>query len=214
MRIVLADSLPLVRSGLRALLEGLPGMAVVVIGETGDGQELLQLVGSLRPDLAIIELRLETLNGIDTLRQLRRHYPEVPVLVLSEQQEGSQVRAALKAGAAGYLSKHGDVAELALALKAVMRKQTYLSPGVADRVVGQRRSARAEDSVTLPRRQQQVLRLIARGRSTKEIAQLMGISSKTVETHRARMMETLGLHGTNALMRYAIRNGLEGADAG
>jgi DNA-binding NarL/FixJ family response regulator len=136
------------------------------------------------------------------------------VLVLSEQQEGSQVRAALKAGAAGYLSKHGDAAELALALKAVMRRQTYLSPGVADRVVGQRRSARAEDSVTLPRRQQQVLRLIARGRSTKEIAQLMGISSKTVETHRARMMETLGLHGTNALMRYAIRNGLEGADAG
>lgn len=212
MRIVIADPLPLVRAGLRRLLEALHGAEVV--GETGDGQELLQRVGQLHPDLAITELTLATLDGLDALRQLRRHYPQVPVLVLSERQDGSQVRAALKAGAAGFLSKHGDEAELALALKAVMRRQIYLSPGVAGRVVGPRRSARAEDSVTLPRRQQQVLRLIARGRSTKEIAQLMGISAKTVETHRARMMETLGLHGTNALMHYAIRNGLEGADAG
>ena len=212
MRVVLADPLTLIRASLRQWLDAQPGIEVV--GDTADGQALIELVGRLHPDLAITELTLETLNGLDALRQLRRHYPQVPVLVLSERQDGSQVRAVLKAGAAGFLSKRGDPAELPLALKAVARRHVYLSPGIADRVVGQRRSARAEDSVTLPRRQQQVLRLIARGRSTKEIAQLMGISTKTVETHRARMMETLGLHGTNALMRYAIRNGLEGADAG
>jgi DNA-binding NarL/FixJ family response regulator len=212
MRIVLADPLPLVRAGLRQLLEALPGIAVVA--DTGDGQELLELVARHHPDLAIAELTLATLNGLDAVRQVRRHYPQVSVLILSSRNEGSQVRAVLKAGAAGFLSKSADVAELALAIKAVSRRQIYLSPAIADRVTGPRRTARAEDSVTLPRRQQQVLRLIARGRSTKEIAQLMGISAKTVETHRARMMESLGLHGTNALMRYAIRNGLEGAEAG
>ena len=212
MRLVLADSQPLFRAGLRCLCELIEGIDVV--GETGDGQELLQLVAKQHPDLALIELTLPTLNGLDALQQIRRHYPQVMVMIVSARNEASQVRAALKAGAVGYLSKQGEAVELGVALRAVSRKQTYLSPSVSHSVVGPRRSARAEDSVTLPRRQRQVLQLIARGKSTKEIAQLMGISTKTVETHRARMMEALGLYGTNALMRYAIRTGLEGADAG
>lgn len=212
MRLVLADSQPLVRAGLRRLCEAIDGIEVV--GETGDGQQLLELVAKRHPDLALIELTLPVMNGLDALQQIRRHYPQVMVLIVSARNEASQVRAALKAGAAGYLSKQGEAMELELALRAVSRKQIYLSPNVSQGVVGLRRSARAEDSVTLPRRQQQVLQLIARGKSTKEIGQLMGISVKTVETHRARMMEALGLHGTNALMRYAIRTGLEGADAG
>lgn len=210
MRLVLADPQALVRAGLRRLCEAL--REIEVVGECGDGQELLGLVANLDPDLALLELRLPTVNGIDVIRQIRRHYPQCAVLVVSAQGEASQVRAALKAGAAGYLSKDGEAVELELALRAIGKGQSYISPGVSHAVVGARRSARAEDSVRLPRRQQQVLSLIARGKSTKEIAQLMGISAKTVETHRARMMEALGLHGTNALMRYAIRTGLEGAD--
>lgn len=212
MRLVLADSQPLVRAGLRSLCLQIEGIEVV--GETGDGQKLLELVARLQPDLALIELTLPTLNGLDALQQIRRHYPQTLVMIVSARSEASQVRAALKAGAVGYLSKQGEAGELGLALGAVARRQTWLSPNVSHSVVGVRKSARAEDSVTLPRRQQQVLQLIARGKSTKEIAQLMGISTKTVETHRARMMDALGLHGTNALMRYAIRTGLEGADVG
>jgi len=212
MRIVLADSQPMVRAGVRRLCEAIPN--VEVIAETDDGQQLLELVAQHQPDLAITELTLQTLNGLDALQQIRRHYPQVTVMVISARSEASQVRAALKAGASGYLSKYGEAVELELALRAVAKRQTYLSPGVSHSIVGQRRSARVEDSVVLPRRQRQVLQLIARGKSTKEIAQLMGISGKTVETHRARMMDTLGLRGTNALMRYAIRTGLEGADLG
>ncbi len=212
MRLVLADSQPLVRAGLRRLCEAIEGVSV--LGETGDGQQLLEMVAKRQPDLALIELTLPTLNGLDAIQQIRRHYPSVMVMIVSARSEASQVRAALKAGAVGYLSKQGEAVELELALSAVSKRQTYLSPNISHAVVGIRRSARAEDSVTLPRRQQQVLQLIARGKSTKEIAQLMGISSKTVETHRARMMDALGLHGTNALMRYAIRTGLEGAENG
>lgn len=210
MRLVLADPQPLVRAGIRRLCEALTGTEVV--GETGDGQQLLEQVARQSPDLVLLELQLPSLNGIDAIQQIRRHYPATAAMVLSARGESSQVRAALKAGAVGYLSKQGEAVELELALKAAARQQIYLSPGIAHSVVGQRKSARAEDSVTLPRRQQQVLSLIARGKSTKEIANLMGISAKTVETHRARMMDALGLYGTNALMRYAIRTGLEGAE--
>jgi len=210
MRLVLADPQPLIRAGIRKLCEAIPG--IEVLGETGDGQQLLELVARQQPDLALIELSLPSLNGLDALQQIRRHYPQTQVMLLSARSEASQVRAVLKAGAVGYLSKQGEAVELELALKAVVKRQTYLSPNVSHSIVGARKSARAEDSVVLPRRQQQVLQLIARGKSTKEIAQLLGISTKTVETHRARMMEALGLFGINALMRYAIRTGLEGAE--
>lgn len=210
MRLVLADTQPLIRAGIRKLCEAIPG--IEVLGETGDGQQLLELVARQQPDLALIDLSLPSLNGLDALQQIRRHYPQTQVMILSARSESSQVRAVLKAGAVGYLSKQGEAAELELALKAIEKRQTYLSPSISHALVGTRKSARAEDSVTLPRRQQQVLQLIARGKSTKEIAQLMGISTKTVETHRARMSEALGLFGTNALMRYAIRTGLEGAE--
>lgn len=210
MRLVLADPQPLVRAGIRALCERIAGIEVV--GDTGDGQALLELVARQSPDLAVLELQLPSLNGIDAIQQIRRHYPATASMVLSARAEPSQVRAALKAGAVGYLSKQGEAVELELALRAAAKQQVFLSPNVANSVVGARKTARAEDSVTLPRRQQQVLSLIARGKSTKEIANLMGISAKTVETHRARMMEALGLYGTNALMRYAIRTGLEGAE--
>lgn len=208
MRLILADPQTLVRAGLARLFEVHTGAQVV--GEAGDGQQLLELTGRLHPDVIVSELILGRMSGLEALSQVRRHYPEVAVLLLSAQLDSHAVRTALKLGAAGFLGKNADPPELALALQAVEKGQVYLSPGVAHLAFERRNaSQRAEDHVALTPRQTQVLQLIARGRSTKEIAALMGISIKTVETHRARMMQSLGLYGTNALMRYAIRLGMD-----
>jgi len=207
-RLILAEPQTLVRAGLVCLIEAqTPGK---VIGEAVDGQQLLELTGKLHPQLVISELALGRMSGLEALSQLRRHYPEVAVLMLSSQLDSHSVRTALKLGAAGFLGKNAEPQELALGLQAVERGQVYLSPGIAHLAFERRNaSQRAEDHVALTPRQKQVLQLIARGRSTKEIAGLMGVSIKTVETHRARMMQSLGLYGTNALMRYAIRLGMD-----
>lgn len=208
MRLIMAEPQTLVRAGLVRLLEQQAGAEVV--GEADDGQQLLELAGRLRPDVVVSELALGRMSGLEMLSQLRRHYPEIAVLMISSQLDSHSVRTALKLGAAGFLGKSAEPKELQLALQAVQKGQVYLSPGIAH-LAFERRSAsqRAEDHVALTPRQKQVLQLIARGRSTKEIASLMGVSIKTVETHRARMMQSLNLYGTNALMRYAIRLGMD-----
>lgn len=207
MRVILAEPQTLVRAGLRHLLEA--HTAAQIVGEAGDGTQLLELVGRLRPDIVITELGLPQISGIEALTQIRRHYPEVAVLILSSPTDGHHVRAALKSGAAGFIAKDGEPMELGLALRAVERRQIYLSPAISHKAIERRNDQRLEDAVELTPRQRQVLQLIGRGKSTKEIAALMGISIKTVETHRARLMQSLGLYGTNALMRHAIRNGLD-----
>lgn len=207
MRIVLAESQSLLRAALRLLIERHTDAEIVA--EAVDGQTLLDLVGRLRPEVVITEINLPELSGLEALVQIRRHYPEVAVLVLSGLTDGQHVRSAIRAGAAGFLSTDAEPVELGLALRAIQRKQVYLSPSISHKVVERRSSQRAEDSVQITPRQRQVLQLIARGKSTKEIAALMGVSVKTVETHRARLMNSLGLYGTNALMRYAIRTGLD-----
>lgn len=208
MRLLLADAHALMRAGLRRLIEGVPGMAV--IGEAADGQHLLELTGKLHPDALLIDLKLNGMSGADALVQLRRHYPQVSVLVVSALTGAHQVRSALKLGALGFLDKNADSTELPLALSALSKQQVYLSPSVAQYALDRRRNPRQdEEDAVLSMRQRQMMQLIARGKSTKEIAALMGVSVKTVETHRARAMQTLGLHGTNALMRYAISQGLE-----
>ncbi|MDD3764949.1 MAG: response regulator transcription factor [Nevskiales bacterium] len=207
MRIVLAEPQTLVRAGLRTLLE--QHASAEVIGEAADGQTLLELVGQLRPDAVVTEINLPQISGLEALVQIKRHYPEVPVIVLSAMVDGQHVRGAIRGGAAGFLSKDAEPVELGLALRAAERQQVYLSPAISHRAVERRNGQRMEDRVELTPRQRQVLQLIARGKSTKEIAALMGVSVKTVETHRARLMNSLGLYGTNALMRYAIRTGLD-----
>jgi len=208
MRLILAEPQTLVRAALARLIE--QQAHVQVVGEAADGQHLLELAGRLHPDVIISEINLSRMSGLEALAQIRRHYPEIFVLMLSAQTDSHAVRGALKLGAAGFLSKNAELAELQLALSAVERKQVYLSPEIAH-LAFERRGAtqRVEDNVALTPRQRQVLQLIARGKSTKEIAGLMGVSIKTVETHRARMMQALGLFGTNALMRFAIRQGLD-----
>lgn len=209
MRVVLADSRNLVRAGLRRLIE--ENTNAVVVSEAHDGQSLLEQIHQHRPDAALTELELPGMNGLEALTQIRRYYPEVAVLVISSHTDGHHIRTALRQGAAGFVDKDGDTAELGMALRAVQKHQIYLSPSISHAAIERRGSERSEDDVALTPRQRQVLQLIAQGKSTKEIASLLGVSIKTVETHRARMMDSLGLYGTNALMRYAIRSGMDHA---
>lgn len=212
MRIVLGDELALVRAGIRRLLESLTDPKIEVLGETGDGQALLELVSRHRPELVIVEHVLTSMGGQEVTLQIKRHYPEVKVLFLTARSEPNHVRNAMHAGAIGYVVKEAEPMELALAMKAVSKGQNYLSPKVSAAAFDRRIRARDEREGVLTARQRQVLRLMARGKSTKEIAALMGVSVKTVETHRARLAALLGLYGVNALMRFAIKAGMDNGE--
>ena len=207
MKLILADAQTLVRAGLRALIEQVP--QAQVIAETGEGQQLLAAVGKLHPDAVLTDLALPGIGGLELIAQLRRHYPQVAVLLVLADVQPHVLRGALKLGVQGVLSKYAQAAELPLALDALAQLQTYLSPSIAAAAIERRRNPRVDDAHTLTVRQRQVLHLIGRGKSTKEIAQLLGVSVKTVETHRLRAMQTLDLHSINALMRYALDQGLD-----
>jgi DNA-binding NarL/FixJ family response regulator len=210
LNIVQADPQTLVRAGLRHLLETIDG--VHVVAEADDGRQLLDQVIALRPQLVVTELSLPEVSGLEALKRISRHMPDVRVLILSYLTDSAHVRSALKAGASGFLSKSADPAELDLAVRAIARGQTYLSPSVSHHAIERRRAHRNTESVVLSQRQREVLRLIGRGKSTKEIASLLGIGNKTVETHRARLMQALSLSNTHALMHFAVRTVLDGSD--
>ncbi len=212
LRVVLGDELTLVRAGVRLLLESISEPKIEVLAECGDGQALLDQVSRHRPDLVIVEHVLTSMGGQEVTLQIRRHYPEVKVLFLTARTEPNHVRNAMHAGAVGYVVKEAEPMELALALKAVAKNQNYLSPKVSAAAFDRRIRARDEREGQITPRQRQVLRLMARGKSTKEISALMGVSVKTVETHRARLAAGLGLYGVNALMRFAIKAGMDNGD--
>ncbi len=209
MKIILADKQTLVRAGMRCLIQTIPGIRVVA--ETGDGQELLRLVGRHRPDIVVTDMALSGISGLDCTEQIARHYPATAVLIFSDQTAAHPVRAALKAGVAGFLAKDAELQELELALRATARGQSYFSPNVSHNALEQRRNHRGEDRPKLTVRQRQVMQSLARGSTTKEIADIMGVGIKTVETHRARAMEALHLKTANALIHYAIRHGFDGS---
>jgi DNA-binding NarL/FixJ family response regulator len=211
MKIILADKQTLVRSGIRCLMQTIPG--VKVVAETDDGQELLKLVARHRPDIVVTDIALAGISGLDCTEQIGRHYPATAVLILSDQTAMQSVRTALKAGVAGFLAKDAQPQELALALHATARGQSYFSPNVSRSALEQRRLPRGEDRPKLTVRQRQVMEFLAGGRTTKEIAGFMGVGIKTVETHRARAMETLRLKTANALIHYAIRHGFDGSNS-
>jgi len=210
MRILLADDHGLVRAGMRALLNELPEMEVVA--ETGDGQEALRLIGEKKPDLALIDISMPGLNGLEVATRAGKEYPATRIVILSMHVDDEFVRRALVSGAAGYVFKNADRAELEMALRAVARGDTWLSPGVSRRIAeafvrGGGAAAEGPLEVLTPR-QREVLQLIAEGLSNKEIASRLDLSVKTVETHRTELMERLGIHGVAGLVRYAIRVGL------
>ena len=207
-RVVLADDHAIVRAGLKKLLESL---GVEVVGEAADGRTLLALLDTLHPDVALLDIAMPGLNGIEAAARIAREHPRTRVLILSMHQNEDYVRRALRAGAAGYLVKDAAPDELDLALKAVMRGETFLSPSVSKGVMSdyvQRLRAEEAPGATLTPRQREILQLVAEGKSSKEIARLLNLSVKTVESHRADLMQRLDIHDLAGLVRYAIREGL------
>lgn len=207
-RALLVDDHALVRAGLRALIATLPG--VEVVAEASDGQEALALVEQHRPHLVFLDLSLPGLNGLDVAARLKADRPKVKVLVVSMFSDEEYVLRALRSGVAGYLLKNAPFEELELAVRAVARGETYLSPAVSKRVVDayvERVGGEPAASPLTPR-QREILQLVAEGHSTKEIAARLGVSVKTVESHRADLMERLDIHDLPGLVRYALRVGL------
>lgn len=208
-RVLLADDHTLVRAGLRKLLESIPDLEVV--GEANDGLALLALVEQLRPDLVLMDIAMPGLNGLEATARLLKTWPDTKVVILSMHQSEEYVRQALRNGAAAYLLKDAAPAELDIAIKAVRRNETYLSPAVSKGVVSdyvQRLRGEESPSAQLTPRQREVLQLIAEGHSTKEIARRLDLSVKTVDTHRSQLMRQLDIHEVAGLVRHAMRIGL------
>lgn len=209
MKIVLADDHHLVRAGIRSLLEKMSD--VQVVGEAGDGREALELIERLLPDVALLDISMPGLNGIEVASRVTKTNAKTRVIILSMHAEQGYVAQALRAGVAGYLLKDAVAAELRLALTAAGQGKTYLSPAISSKVVEGYLSgdAQGEDPLAvLSERQRDVLQLIAEGRSTKEIASDLKLSVKTVEWHRSVLMERLDIHDVAGLVRFAIRVGL------
>lgn len=208
-RVILADDHTLVRAGLRKLLESMP--EVEVVGEAGDGQALLLLAEQLQPQVVLMDIAMPGLNGIEATARLVKSQPGIRVLILSMHQNEEYVRRALRHGAAAYLLKDAAPLELALALTAVLRGETYLSPAVSKGVLSdyvQRLRSDESAGVQLSPRQTEVLQLVAEGHSSKEIARRLDVSVKTVESHRSQLMKLLDIHEVAGLVRYAMRVGL------
>lgn len=207
--VLIADDHTLVRAGIRALVEKL--QEVQVIAEASDGREALHMVKTYQPQVVLMDISMPGLNGLEATRQMVKEFPRTNVLILSMHASEEYVWQALSAGAAGYLLKGALLAELSLAIKAVTRGETYLSPPLSKQVIKDylRRVGGKETLLQrLTPRQREILQLIAEGATTKGIARRLNISVKTVETHRAQLMERLDIHDVAGLVRYAIKSGM------
>jgi DNA-binding NarL/FixJ family response regulator len=208
-RVLLAEDHTLVRAGFRSLLENLPD--VQVVAEAGDGREALRLIENHQPDVVLMDISMPGLNGLEAAARVASEFPYVRVIILSMHANEEYVLQALRAGVAGYLLKDAGPAELELAVTAVARGEMYLSPPLSKRLIADYVRRVGDEASVLERltpRQRQVLQLIAEGHTTQDIARILGISAKTVETHRAHLMEQLDIHDVAGLVRYAIRVGL------
>jgi DNA-binding NarL/FixJ family response regulator len=202
-RVVLADDHDLVRSGIKALLLMVEG--VEVIAEARDGRELIKLVESLAPDVVMTDISMPGMDGITAISEIHGKHPEVRLLVLSMYDTVDFVKRAVANGACGYLMKDAPPFELEQAVRSVMATGSYFSPAIAQRLL-QPSEPTVDDELT--HRQVEILRLIAQGRASKEIAYELGLSPKTVDVHRARIMERLHLNDIASLTLYAVRKGL------
>jgi DNA-binding NarL/FixJ family response regulator len=208
-RVLLADNHTLVRAGLRALLQNIEGIQVVA--EAGDGREALHLIAVHQPDLVLMDIAMPEMNGLEATAHVVKEFPQVRVIILSMHANEEYVLQALRTGAMGYVLKDAGIGELELALRAIASGETYLSPAVSKHVVAdyvRRVGGESSSLEQLTARQREILQLIAEGRTTKEIAQLLYLSVKTVETHRMQLMKRLDIHDVAGLVRYAIRMGL------
>jgi two-component system response regulator NreC len=204
-RIVLADDHVLVRQGLKSLLER---ENFQVMAEASDGQEAVRLIEMHQPDIAILDISMPTLNGIDAARGLSRSAPKTKVILLTQHEEEQYIHEALEAGVKGYVLKNQVANDLIQAIRQVGRGEFYLSPGISRAVMEAYRNKSERLADPLTPRERQVLQLIAEGKSTKDTATVLGISVKTAESHRMRLMQKLDIHETASLVRYAVRRGL------
>jgi DNA-binding NarL/FixJ family response regulator len=202
-RVVLADDHDLVRSGIKALLSMVDG--VEVIAEARDGKELIALVEDLMPDVVMTDISMPGMDGIAAIAEIHAKHPEVRLLVLSMYDTVDFVKRAVANGACGYLMKDAPPFELEQAVRSVMATGSYFSPAIAQRLL-QPSEPTVDDELT--HRQVEILKLIAQGRASKEIAYELGLSPKTVDVHRARIMERLRLNDIASLTLYAVRKGL------
>lgn len=212
-RILLADDHTLFRAGIRALLQTLDG--VEVVGEAENGRDALRLVEAHRPDVALLDIMMPGLNGLDTAARIVRDFPRTRVIMLSMNADEDSVLRALRSGAIGYIVKAADPAELELAVRAAVRGESFLSSAVSAHVVvaclgrvDQERTALER----LPPRLREVLQLVAEGNTTKQIAKMLGITPKTAEAYRGELMKAVDIHDIASLTRYAIRTGLVSTD--
>jgi DNA-binding NarL/FixJ family response regulator len=211
LRILLADDHTVVRQGLRKVIEEQPEWQVVA--EAADGREAVRLAGEHKPDIAILDVAMPLLNGVETTRQIVRHFPKVRVLVLSMYADEAYVAQVLHAGAAGYILKDSADTDLFQAISAVAEGKSFFSPAVARLMLDDYVRQRTEPGVvdrfeSLSEREREVFQLIAEGKVNKEIGALLSISTSTVETHRARIMEKLDVHSAVEVVLYAVRRGV------
>jgi two-component system response regulator NreC len=207
-RILIADDHPLLRSGLRVLLGADPGLEVV--GEAGTGEETLRLAEELRPDVVLLDIGMPGESGIETVRRLKAKLPELKVLFLTMHEEEGMLLEALAAGGDGYLIKRADEPEIIHAIRVVRHGDVYVHPAMTRALLSQAETTvRPQEPVEpLTRREIDVLRLLARGNTNRQIAELLGLSTRTVESHRANLMGKLGLSSRVELVTYAEEHGL------
>ena len=206
MRILIADDHGIVRSGLRALLESQQGLEVVA--EAADGVEARDVAVRERPDLAILDVRMPLMTGLQATREIREQAPDVAVLILSMHDDERYLFEALKAGASGYVLKRQADADLLDAIHAVERGEPFLTPDAQRALIKDVLARGAERSDNLTPREEEVVKLVAEAHTNREIAELLHLSEKTVENHRANAMRKLGMRDRVELVRYAIRRGL------
>ena len=204
-QVLLADDHQIVRQGLRAMLEH---EGYKVVGEASDGREAIRMAETTYPDVAILDLAMPVLNGLDAARDILRGSPRTKAILLTMHTEDPYVLEALRAGVSGYVLKTQAALDLIQAIREVTRGAIYLSPGVSKTVVDAYRNKSDLPPDPLSPREREVLQLVAEGKTTKEVAALLGVSVKTAESHRTRIMSKLGIHETAGLVRYAIRRGI------
>ncbi len=207
-RVLIVDDHALVRAGFRALLES---QSIEVVAEANDGREAVELTKQYHPDIVLMDIGMSGLNGIEAAARISKEFPSSRILILSMHANEEYVLQALRAGASGYLLKDSGRQELMLAVRSIIEGKTYLSPEVSRHVIDNYVESVGGKSDPLERltpRQREILQLIAEGRTNKEIAQILKIAVKTVDTHRTQLMERLDIHEVAGLVRFAIQMGL------
>lgn len=210
-KIVIAEDHTILRDGLRALISSQNNLEV--IGEAGDGREAVRIVDNLEPDLLLIDLSMPKMNGIEAIKEIKNQHPDIKVIILTVHKSDEYIFASLKAGANGYMLKDASQNELLQAIQYVLNGKSFISPSISDRVIDAYLNAAPKDTTfsvldNLTSREREILKLIAEGYTNKQIADHLCISLKTVEKHRANLMNKLDLRNTAALTTFAIENGL------